>query len=302
MKQEEMLDKIRRSAESVPTPASLEPEQMMKKLDQTADDNKSSRNIKSSKKIWGYGGLAAAVLAVCIMTQLPNRALTGAGNPEHGQQEQMLPPEEGKEADQPGSANMEELTDTKEEKEYLVSGYEELYDQIQKQASEGCDSVIYDTGMGNNLTETGAAPGEAAAGGAPLGNMKPDSAKMEVTSSNPDGFSETNIQVQGVDEGDLVKTDGTYIYVSTGDRGKIQIIKAAGKNMEVVGRIADTSTVRGAKHIEEFYINGQYITVIRMDYGSHATFLETYDLKNPKEPKLLGSVKQDGIPYNTRPV
>ena len=90
MKQEEMLDKIRRSAESVPTPASLEPEQMMKKLDQTADDNKSSRNKKSSKKIWGYGGLAAAVLAVCIMTQLPNRALTGAGNLEHGQQEQML--------------------------------------------------------------------------------------------------------------------------------------------------------------------------------------------------------------------
>ena len=300
MKQEEMLDKIRRSAESVPTPASLEPEQMMKKLDQTADDNKSSRNIKSSKKIWGYGGLAAAVLAVCIMTQLPNRALTGAGNPEHGQQEQMLPPEEGKEADQPGLANMEELADTKEDKEYLVSSYEELYDQIQKQASEGCDSVIYDTGMGNNLTETGAAPGEAAAGGAPLGNMKPDSAKMEVTSSNPDGFSETNIQVQGVDEGDLVKTDGTYIYVSTGDRGKIQIIKAAGKNMEVVGRIADTSTVRGAKHIEEFYINGQYITVIRMDYGSHATFLETYDLKNPKEPKLLGSVKQDGYYKESR--
>src|SRR5438552_8452997 len=36
-------------------------------------------------------------------------------------------------------------------------------------------------------------------------------------SANPSSFSQTNVQVAGVDEGDLVKTDGTYLYEVNGD-------------------------------------------------------------------------------------
>ncbi|UCC28619.1 MAG: beta-propeller domain-containing protein, partial [Candidatus Bathyarchaeota archaeon] len=39
-----------------------------------------------------------------------------------------------------------------------------------------------------------------------------------------DDFSTTNIQVAGVDEADIVKTDGEYLYVLTG--GSLLIIKA----------------------------------------------------------------------------
>ena len=43
------------------------------------------------------------------------------------------------------------------------------------------------------------------------------------TSTAPD-FSQTNIQVEGVDESDIVKTDGKYIYVVSG--GGVSIVDA----------------------------------------------------------------------------
>lgn len=300
MKQEEMLDKIRKSADSVPTPAGLEPEQMMKKLDERNDYKKGSSTKagsngttgskagkNSSKRIWGYGGLAAAVLAVCVLTQLPGRITVPGG--EAPANEEMLPPREPQKENQLSASDEEAL--------YLASSYEELYDQIQKYERILNTGVIYDAGV------DGVSPGLGAmAGAAPTeAGMAPDVPKLETVTAETgaeSGFSGTNIQVQGVDEGDLVKTDGTYIYVSSGDRGKIQIIRAQGEKLETAGIIPDTSTVNGAKTIEEFYINGAYISVIRLDYSAGVTTIETYDLNDPKEPKLLGTVSQDGY-YNT---
>ena len=52
----------------------------------------------------------------------------------------------------------------------------------------------------------------------------------ENTSDSDKDFSETNIQEMGVDEGDIIKTDGTYIYYChTGSN--VQIIRAQGQNM-----------------------------------------------------------------------
>ncbi|MGD6777316.1 beta-propeller domain-containing protein [Sutcliffiella horikoshii] len=44
------------------------------------------------------------------------------------------------------------------------------------------------------------------------------------SSGSPDGHSETNVQVQGVDEADIVKTDGDFIYQATDQ--KLQITEA----------------------------------------------------------------------------
>src|SRR5436309_10872490 len=42
-------------------------------------------------------------------------------------------------------------------------------------------------------------------------------AVADVAPGAPASFSQTNVQVAGVDEGDLVKTDGTYLYQITGE-------------------------------------------------------------------------------------
>lgn len=55
-----------------------------------------------------------------------------------------------------------------------------------------------------------------------------------------DDFSDTNVQVEGVDEADILKTDGKYIYhLDTNlDAGKIYIYKVDGENVSKVGEIA----------------------------------------------------------------
>ncbi|HEC81288.1 MAG TPA: hypothetical protein ENI42_02520, partial [Thermoplasmatales archaeon] len=44
-------------------------------------------------------------------------------------------------------------------------------------------------------------------------NSVSDGATLETSTTGSIDFSKTNIQVEGVDEPDIVKTDGTYIYM-----------------------------------------------------------------------------------------
>ncbi|MDR0318825.1 MAG: beta-propeller domain-containing protein, partial [Nitrososphaerota archaeon] len=58
------------------------------------------------------------------------------------------------------------------------------------------------------------------------------------TASLTASFSTTNIQVAGVDEADIVKTDGKYIYTLRSSYGSdVQIVNADAKNPMVVGKI-----------------------------------------------------------------
>ena len=49
-------------------------------------------------------------------------------------------------------------------------------------------------------------------------------------------YSETNIQTKGIDEGDIVKTDGEYIYVTSGKK-TVVVLKADGGDTEKVSDI-----------------------------------------------------------------
>ncbi len=59
--------------------------------------------------------------------------------------------------------------------------------------------------------------------GSPMPTAMPTAAKSDSGSSAP-SYSTTNVQVQGVDEADIVKTDGRYIY--TISNGKLHIAEA----------------------------------------------------------------------------
>lgn len=72
------------------------------------------------------------------------------------------------------------------------------------------------------------------------------------------GYSSTNVQVQGVDEGDIVKTDGQYIYKIS--KNKVIVIKILPDNKL---QIADVIDYNGKNFIpNEIYIDSKYLTVI----------------------------------------
>ena len=75
-------------------------------------------------------------------------------------------------------------------------------------------------------------------------------------------YSETNVQVQGVDEADIVKTDGSYIYQVS--NGNVTITKAAPyKELEIIKKI---SFKEGSFTPQELYIDKEHLIIIGAAY------------------------------------
>ena len=88
-------------------------------------------------------------------------------------------------------------------------------------------------------------------------NSKNETATNEVAND----YSKTNTQVQGVDEADIVKTDGTYIYYLTNE--KLTII-----NTENTSQMKEMSTIKFDETFtpEELFLNNDKIIVIGTRY------------------------------------
>lgn len=142
------------------------------------------------------------------------------------------------------------------------------------------------------------------------------------TSKSTPSHSTTNVQVTGVDEGDIVKTDGEYAYIISKNRCNIFIvdvnppegayivstIKTGGNIREIY--VKDTTLVilgeRNVYQIDPTPISNEsfYYTVdsdgkiVKMDIGNYyyfnyinyqATFIDIFDISEKKAPELLDS-------------
>jgi len=90
---------------------------------------------------------------------------------------------------------------------------------------------------------------------------------VPVEPSEPAGtdYSETNIQVEGVDEADIVKTDGEYIYIVSGST--ITIVKAyPPEEAKVLSKISLTGGITG------IFINGDRLAVFETEYGIYPIY------------------------------
>ncbi len=149
-----------------------------------------------------------------------------------------------------------------------------------------------------------------------LGPRKKSTAESEDTyvRSSPD-YSSTNIQVAGVDEADIVKTDGEYIY--TLSDGHISIVKAYPPETAVL-----VSTITFDKvYPTEFFINGDRLVVIGSQYDTRITpyysgptglyypelpyepskaSMLIYDIHNKAHPTLLRDLTMTGEYFESR--
>ncbi|NIR87799.1 hypothetical protein GWO13_09700 [Candidatus Bathyarchaeota archaeon] len=119
--------------------------------------------------------------------------------------------------------------------------------------------------------------------------------------SAPD-YSTTNIQVEGVDEADVVKTDGEYIYVVSNE--SVFIVKAyPAEEAEVISEIDLNGTFRG------LFINGDRLVVFKDEmyrvyeeptYETPRTFIKVYDVSDRTNPIQARNVSLDGYYFNSR--
>ena len=140
-------------------------------------------------------------------------------------------------------------------------------------------------------------------------------------------YSKTNVQVEGIDEGDIVKTDGEYIYVLKRNSDALVILDADGKDTEVLSRTAvlkkqktysdlhystneDHAPLLTYHHeyTNDLYVSGDYAVVISFLNRHFAartngfvdsddqifTLLNIYDVSDPEKPVKLTTVGQSG--------
>ncbi len=118
-------------------------------------------------------------------------------------------------------------------------------------------------------------------------------------------YSVTNVQVEGVDEADIVKTDGTYIYVIS--KQDIIILKAyPPEDAEILSRIHFNGTIRGAfinenklAVLEDTGYNGQYRTYSNF-VPSQWTHIRIYNIADRANPTSTHNVTVEGTYFNSR--
>ena len=144
--------------------------------------------------------------------------------------------------------------------------------------------------------------------------------------SSSDSFSRTNVQVSGVDEMDIVKTDGTYIYRSIGNG--VSIVKAyppsdlANVSVIDIGHFTDADSAMASFWVAGmFAAPGKLVVVASLseysyylrdyattndsvlpvqEYHPPRTVIGVFDLSDPSEPELRSMVGISGYPIAAR--
>lgn len=187
-----------------------------------------------------------------------------------------------------------------------IYNYEEIYDylaQINKKNNSNDKSIIVNSSDREvatyNYEETYA-------------NNAVDS-----TSSNKD-FTDTNVQVQGVQEADIIKTDGDYIYYIRGNM--IYIVKANKGDTEIISKIECEEEKGKNTYIQEMYVAKDKLLVVRNvflllrsdDYYEESycnkynmgqigsVYIDIYDISNKEKPQKISSLGQSGNYLSSR--
>lgn len=327
MDEKDLLNRIKKSADSVHPPESLNPDQIKDRLEHVTPTPGTGK--KKKFPIYRIGAAAAVILIalVCVWTvnRIPNQTqseMAASGtwdNQDAGMEESLTeaavaPENSPAPSGDPGNETVISAPNTSPDGKVVpVENYDVLYHTLAEHFPDQSGSV------------TSEAKASASAGIG--GDM--ESAKEMGSSSD---YSSTNIQETGVDEGDVVKTDGKYLYI-LGNDNKLHIIKADGSNLDESASIEFKDF---AETIEEFYISKDTLSLITttstttMQSGSMAsgesiveddiawsdsadakkdiysvnrnliTKLYTYDISDRSAPKLTGTTTQDGYYQTSR--
>jgi inhibitor of cysteine peptidase len=114
-------------------------------------------------------------------------------------------------------------------------------------------------------------------------------AKIAGDSGSASDYSDTNIQVQGVDEADIVKNDGKYIYYVV--EGSLYILEAyPAEDMRILSQI-NVSNIRG------IFLNNneEQLIVFSNTYdGETKALINVFDIRNKEEPSLAENYILEG--------
>lgn len=269
-REQDLLYKIEVGSENIVVPDSLKPENMKKKLEQCAWEERRRKR----RRQWKFASAAAAgIVLVAGITVYQNRtrmvksdsAVINSADSSDGvvaKSVEKCPVNKG----------------NQENQKYYAKSYKEIRKYIEASKKE-----------------------ETAKG----------STKEQLLCADATGdYSNTNVRQEGVDEADVAKTDGRYLYVLEDDGDYVSIVdtKTSMKKISEIKAPKDET-------IEEFYLTEKNKKVVIIcsnssddDYEgvedvtrssliskqTEGTRVVTYDVQDKKHPKKAGEVSQNG--------
>ena len=263
MNEQEILTQLRKAAEEIEIPEALKPEQIEKQLqEQKAKQQQENQHLKpkKSKKIipWRRLGSMVAVLALVVcsgiyitVTRVDKNSGTGQTDSIAMTDTQQTVGEAGEteEAEHVDVASLGTMyhraSDYKEVNQTLLKGYQQNWIE------------------GEMSAETSTATSEDKASG---NAAKDESADMDLSEGSKEGgkdYSTTNLQMEGVDESDIAKIDGSYIY--TVEDKYIVITDIRDGKLEEVTRFLPKDC-GAADRVMEIYVDGDQLILVVQGY------------------------------------
>ena len=186
----------------------------------------------------------------------------------------------------------------------FASDYQEVYDAFLKSRDKQYWSYGYveDDLLDYAVEETASTMDMAASSSAPK--------TAGTGASAENGYSTTNLRQAGVDEADIIKTDGTYLYILQGQE-KLVIVRADPEDLTIAGSIELPPSLEGTMtYAADMYVDNGTVCIVfneqkrdRDDrksqsawkyYWMNETRAVTYDVSDPANIALLGDVWQEG--------
>ena len=314
MNEQEILTQLRKAAEEIEIPEALKPEQIEKQLqEQKAKQQQENQHLepKKSKKIipWRRLGSMVAVLALVVCSGIYITVTRVDKNSGTGQTDSIAMTDTQQTVGEAGETGYVDVTalgtmyhpasDYKEVYQTLLKGYQQNWIEEETSAETStAASGAMNSGSDKYYYSDGAEYG---------------SAVVDLTEGSKEGgkdYSTTNLQMEGVDESDIAKIDGSYIY--TVEDKYIVITDIRDGKLKEVTRFLPKDC-GASDRVMEIYVDGDQLILVVQCYetsleedsafcyemnGKNTTQIQVYSIVDRKNPEFEGRLIQDGY-YNT---
>ncbi len=337
MNEQDFMKQIDNQTKDIPIPDSISPENMKKMLDEqvgewnTFDNDITSSTQKESDNYTRSVGkrnrfvrrfTAAACITLCLVggvtaLHFNNKSLSETSTPAteaamyDEAEEFAAEATENKETDEDSESLVTQSSLTSPSSydayyETLHDAYQAYYDRLATVTND--DVAVYESMDSATVTESES----AATGGVSLRQDLSDATNDSAKTQSKEEFSTTNTQEKTVDEGDIIKTDGTYIYKviskfndNTGHTDQtLTITETDDGNLKALASIDlyehSEDNTNEYMNFHEFYLHENYIVLLytKQNYAFENASTETniviYDIADRENPKMLKTLTQSG--------
>ncbi len=199
-------------------------------------------------------------------------------------------------------------------KEYKKESYIYMFSDVFNGAIANDDAVAE-----NMAGDMNAGASEDADSALPESSLEADGSTNSSTSTTNKAYGTTNRQESDVDEGDIIKTDGNYLYIVNAERNLISIVDVQGEEMKELSQIK----LEDYEFCQELYISQDRLVMVGYsfdkedekisgkDYAFYGysyyryisgddTLVKIYDISDRATPKQITEYTQQGEYDNSR--